>query len=149
MEGHGKKMNDQTVFELIHTMEQVTNRMIIKWNQSFNEGLGISHILLLSHLRRNGKMKPIDAAASLGIAPSSISHLIQKLSKRQYIARVPDLKDKRVSYLEITDAGLDILKKAAEDGHQLQRNTFAHLTNEEKEQLLTIYQKLNLTLDQL
>ncbi|MED1604514.1 MarR family transcriptional regulator [Cytobacillus kochii] len=142
-------MNDQTVFELIHAMEQVTNRMIIKWNQSFNEGLGISHILLLSHLKRDGKMKPIDLAESLGIAPSSISHLIQKLSKRYYIKRIPDLNDKRISYLEITDEGLEVLKKAAEDGHQLQKNTFAQLTNEEIKQLLTIYQKLNLTLDQM
>ncbi|WP_461611275.1 MarR family winged helix-turn-helix transcriptional regulator [Cytobacillus kochii] len=142
-------MNDQTVFELIHAMEQVTNRMIIKWNQSFNEGLGISHILLLSHLKRDGKMKPIDLAESLGIAPSSISHLIQKLSKRDYIKRIPDLNDKRISYLEITDEGLEVLKKAAEDGHQLQKNTFAQLTNEEIKQLLAIYQKLNLTLDQL
>ncbi|ASV69451.1 MarR family transcriptional regulator [Cytobacillus sp. FSL W7-1323] len=142
-------MNDQTVFELIHAMEQVTNRMIIKWNQSFNEGLGISHILLLSHLKRDGKMKPIDLAESLGIAPSSISHLIQKLSKRYYIKRIPDLNDKRISYLEITDEGLEVLKKAAEDGHQLQKNTFAQLTNEEIKQLLAIYQKLNLTLDQM
>ncbi|MEK4969743.1 MarR family winged helix-turn-helix transcriptional regulator [Cytobacillus sp. FSL R7-0696] len=142
-------MNDQTVFELIHAMEQVTNRMIIKWNQSFNEGLGISHILLLSHLKRDGKMKPIDLAESLGIAPSSISHLIQKLSKRDYIKRIPDLNDKRISYLEITDEGLEVLKKAAEDGHQLQKNTFAQLTNEEIKQLLAIYQKLNLTLDQM
>lgn len=142
-------MNDQTVFELIHAMEQVTNRMIIKWNQSFNEGLGISHILLLSHLKRDGKMKPIDLAESLGIAPSSISHLIQKLSKRDYIKRIPDLNDKRISYLEITDEGLEVLKKAAEDGHQLQKNTFARLTNEEIKQLLAIYQKLNLTLDQM
>lgn len=142
-------MNDQTVFELIHAMEQVTNRMIIKWNQSFNEGLGISHILLLSHLKRDGKMKPIDLAESLGIAPSSISHLIQKLSKRDYIKRIPDLNDKRISYLDITDEGLEVLKKAAEDGHQLQKNTFAQLTNEEIKQLLAIYQKLNLTLDQM
>ncbi|MDM5207954.1 MarR family winged helix-turn-helix transcriptional regulator [Cytobacillus kochii] len=142
-------MNDQTVFELIHAMEQVTNRMIIKWNQSFNEGLGISHILLLSHLKRDGKMKPIDLAESLGIAPSSISHLIQKLSKRDYIKRIPDLNDKRISYLDITDEGLEVLKKAAEDGHQLQKNTFARLTNEEIKQLLAIYQKLNLTLDQM
>ncbi|MBD7937877.1 MULTISPECIES: MarR family winged helix-turn-helix transcriptional regulator [Cytobacillus] len=142
-------MNDQTVFELIHAMEQVTNRMIIKWNQSFNEGLGISHILLLSHLKRDGKIKPIDLAESLGIAPSSISHLIQKLSKRNYIIRIPDLNDKRISYLEITDEGLEVLKKAAEDGHQLQRNTFAQLTNEEIKQLIVIYQKLNFTLDQL
>ncbi|MCM3321057.1 MarR family winged helix-turn-helix transcriptional regulator [Cytobacillus kochii] len=142
-------MNNQTVFELIHAMEQVTNRMIIKWNQSFNEGLGISHILLLSHLKRDGKMKPIDLAESLGIAPSSISHLIQKLSKRDYIKRIPDLNDKRISYLEITDEGLEVLKKAAEDGHQLQKNTFAQLTNEEIKQLLAIYQKLNLTLDQM
>lgn len=109
-------MNDQTVFELIHAMEQVTNRMIIKWNQSFNEGLGISHILLLSHLKRDGKIKPIDLAESLGIAPSSISHLIQKLSKRNYIIRIPDLNDKRISYLEITDEGLEVLKKQLKTG---------------------------------
>ncbi|MBX4383605.1 hypothetical protein K4G98_23950, partial [Mycobacterium tuberculosis] len=69
--------------------------------------------------------------------------------KRDYIKRIPDLNDKRISYLDITDEGLEVLKKAAEDGHQLQKNTFARLTNEEIKQLLAIYQKLNLTLDQM
>ncbi|MBN6885844.1 DNA-binding MarR family transcriptional regulator [Cytobacillus horneckiae] len=136
-------MKDQSVFELIHTMEKVTNRLIIQWNQSFNENLGITHILLLGQLKNNGKCRPIDLANYLGIAPSSITHLTDKLLSRKLIIRIADENDKRISYVAITENGLEILQKAQEEGYLLQMRTFEKLSAEERHQLLTIYNKLN------
>ncbi|MBY0121412.1 MarR family winged helix-turn-helix transcriptional regulator [Bacillus sp. S/N-304-OC-R1] len=136
-------MENQTIFELIHIMEKATNNMIIKWNQMFNENIGISHVLVLSHLKEHGKSRPSDIADRLGFAPPSITHLSEKLIKQKLAIRLRDEKDKRILYLDITDEGKKILKKAHEEGVTLRKQLFERLTEEERQQLLAIYIKLN------
>ncbi|XXM73043.1 MarR family winged helix-turn-helix transcriptional regulator [Lysinibacillus sphaericus] len=136
-------MKDQSIFELLHTMDQVTNKLIIQWNKSFKESLGISHILVLSHLQVNGKSRPSDIAKNLGITPPSLTNLANKLASRDLIVRAFDEKDRRNSYLEITDAGIEMVNKAADEGQNLRRNLFEKLSKDERRQLTSIYEKLN------
>ncbi|MFL8938263.1 MarR family winged helix-turn-helix transcriptional regulator [Rossellomorea oryzaecorticis] len=136
-------MKDQSIFELLHTMDQVTNKLIIQWNKSFKESLGISHILVLSHLQVNGKSRPSDIAKNLGITPPSLTNLANKLVSKNLIVRLFDEKDRRNSYLEITDAGIAMVNKAADEGQNLRRNLFEKLSKDERRQLTSIYEKLN------
>ncbi|MBH9966289.1 MarR family winged helix-turn-helix transcriptional regulator [[Bacillus] enclensis] len=136
-------MKDQSIFELLHTMDQVTNKLIIQWNKSFKESLGISHILVLSHLQVNGKSRPSDIAKNLGITPPSLTNLANKLVSKNLIVRLFDEKDRRNSYLEITDAGIEMVNKAADEGQNLRRNLFEKLSKDERRQLTSIYEKLN------
>ncbi|WP_170973130.1 hypothetical protein [Paenibacillus polymyxa] len=46
-------------------------------------------------------------------------------------------------YLQITDTGIEMLNKAQEDGRQLRKELFENLTEEERESLLSVYEKLN------
>ncbi|WP_196232750.1 hypothetical protein [Paenibacillus polymyxa] len=46
-------------------------------------------------------------------------------------------------YLQITDAGDEMLNKAQEEGRKLRRKLFENLTEEERESLLSVYGKLN------
>lgn len=46
-------------------------------------------------------------------------------------------------YLQITDAGDEMLNKAHEDGRKPRRKLFENLTEEERESLLSVYEKLN------
>lgn len=64
-------------------MDQVTNYLIIQWNKMFNESLGISHILVLSHLKDNGKSRPSDIARTLGLTPPTLTHLSEKLVQKK------------------------------------------------------------------
>ncbi|QTC41653.1 MarR family transcriptional regulator [Bacillus sp. V3] len=136
-------MKDQSIFELLHTMDQVTNKLIIQWNKSFKESLGISHILVLSHLQVNGKSRPSDIAKNLGITPPSLTNLANKLVSKNLIVRLFDEKDRRNSYLEITDEGIEMVNKAADEGQNLRRNLFEKLSKAERQQLTSIYEKLN------
>ncbi|MGM0751885.1 MAG: MarR family winged helix-turn-helix transcriptional regulator [Bacillota bacterium] len=136
-------MKDQTIFELLHMMDQVTNKLIIQWNKSFKESLGISHILVLSHLQANGKSRPSDIAKNLGITPPSLTHLAEKLVTKQLVVRLVDENDRRISYLEITDMGIDMIHRASQEGQTLRKNLFENLTKEERKYLLSIYEKLN------
>ncbi|GHH99843.1 MarR family winged helix-turn-helix transcriptional regulator [Neobacillus kokaensis] len=135
-------MENPSIFELIHLMDKMNNRLIVEWNQMFNENIGITHILVLAHLRDHGKSRPSDIAKALGLAPPSITHLTEKLIKRELAVRVSDENDKRVLYLEIRDKGRDLLKKAQEEGKKLRTQLLERLTEEEQQQLIRIYTKL-------
>ena len=136
-------MKEKNIFGLIHSMDQVTNYLIIQWNKMFNESLGISHILVLSHLKDNGKSSPSDIARTLGLTPPTLTHLSEKLVQKKLATRLADDDDRRIIYLAITDKGLDLVKKANEEGKTLRKNLFDKLTAEEQLQLLSIYRKLN------
>lgn len=136
-------MKEQTIFELIHFMDKVTNNLIIQWNKQFNEDLGISHILVLTHLLENGKSRPSDIAKSLGLTPPTLTHLSEKLVKRNLAVRVLDESDRRIIYLDISDKGIAMVHKANKEGVALRENLFQKLTKQELEQLLKIYEKLN------
>ncbi|WP_042354502.1 MarR family winged helix-turn-helix transcriptional regulator [Bacillus rubiinfantis] len=136
-------MKEQTIFELIHFMDKVTNNLIIQWNKQFNEDLGISHILVLAHLLENGKSRPSDIAKVLGLTPPTLTHLSEKLVKKQLAIRVLDESDRRIIYLDITSRGMEMVQKANKEGATLRGNLFQKLTEEERGQLLKIYEKLN------
>lgn len=141
-------MTEQTIFELIHSMDQITNRLMIHWNKEFSENLGVSHILVLAHLNHNGKSRPSDIAKALGLTPPTLTHLSEKLVKKEFAVRLVDEEDRRIIYLEITKEGLNILNKAQEKGKYLRTKLFEKLTEDERQSLLATYDKLNQLLDE-
>ncbi|MEK3888832.1 MarR family winged helix-turn-helix transcriptional regulator [Bacillus sp. FSL K6-3431] len=136
-------MKEQTIFEIIHNMDKVTNNLIIQWNKIFYENLGVSHILVLGHLMENGKSRPSDIARALGLTPPTLTHLSEKLVQKKLAIRLEDKSDRRIIYLGITDKGVEMVKRANIEGQILRKNLFEKLTDEERQQLLKIYRKLN------
>lgn len=136
-------MKEQTIFEIIHNMDKVTNNLIIQWNKMFNEDLGVSHILVLGHLKQSGRSRPSDIARALGLTPPTLTHLSEKLVRKKLAIRIIDEFDRRIIYLGITDKGVEMVNRANQEGQALRRNLFEKLTDEERQQLLKIYEKLN------
>ncbi|HIV74720.1 MAG TPA: MarR family transcriptional regulator [Candidatus Pseudogracilibacillus intestinigallinarum] len=138
-------MQDQTVFKILHNMDKFTNGLIVQWNKTFNEDLGVSHVLTLGYLYTNGKSRPSQIARELGLTPPTVTHLCEKLVKRGLAVRSLDDNDRRIILLDITEEGTNLLTRANEEGHKLREEMFIKLTKEELNQLLNIYQKLNET----
>ncbi len=136
-------MEEETIFEIIHNMDQFTNHLIVQWNKTFGEELGISHILILGHLNVDGKNRPSDIAKNIGLTPPTVTHLCEKLVNKKLIVRSKDEDDRRIIYLSITPLGQEVLERANEEGQVLRRKLFEKLTFEEQAQMLAIYKKLN------
>ncbi|MFD1206497.1 MarR family winged helix-turn-helix transcriptional regulator [Sporosarcina contaminans] len=139
-------MSEQTIFELLHTIDQVTQKMLVKWRKTSNIDLGISHILALHELRTHGESRPSDLAKHLNFTPASLTHLSTKLTKNKLIERRQDEHDRRTTYWSITDRGIELLNQAQLDGQMLRKELFSHLSEEEQTTLLSIYKKLNTVL---
>jgi len=136
-------MEEKTFFELIHDMDKFTNQLIVQWNINFNEDLGISHILVLSHLKQYGKSRPSDIAKVLGLTPPTLSYLSDKLVRRKLAIRTADESDRRIIFLDITDNGAVLLNRAIAEGQRLRRSLFEKLTEQERELLAGLYKKLS------
>lgn len=136
-------MKEQTIFEILHNMDKFTNGLIIKWNKIFNEDLGVSHVLALGYLHVHGKSRPSHIAKALGLSPPTVTHLTEKLVKRNLAVRLLDESDRRIILIDITEEGIDTLQRANEQGQNLRKEMFLKLTPEERDQMLHIFQKLN------
>ncbi|WP_303969256.1 MarR family winged helix-turn-helix transcriptional regulator [Sporosarcina ureae] len=136
---------EQTIFNLVHLMDQVTNKMLIRFQQESKLSLGISHILVLLELYNKGEQRPTDLAETLGFTPASLTHLSSKLIKSEFITLRNDEEDRRTKYWKITPMGLEILGEAKKCGMQVRSEFFSHLSEAERNSLIQIYTKLNNT----
>lgn len=141
-------MNNQTIYQLIHKIENVTHRILVKMRQNSDSDLGTSHILVLHELRINGESRPSDLAAILGFTPASLTHLSTKLDKKKLITKRQDENDKRVSYWKITKDGEILLDRAQLEGQIVRKEIFSHLTEDDQKALLAIYTKLDKSLQE-
>ena len=139
-------MTDKTIFELIHAFEQVNHKMTVRWKSRSAHDLGISHIIVLHELRQDGECRPSDLAKRLGFTPASLTHLSTKLANQKLITRRQDDLDRRTTYWTITEKGIALLDQAQKGGQATREELFSHLTEEEQETLLAIYQKLEKSL---
>lgn len=136
-------MSEKTIFDILHQMDTFTNSVMIKWNKTFNENLGVTHVLTLGYIKRNEKARPSDISKELGLTPPTVTHLVEKLVQKKLVERVLDDSDRRIIYLVITEKGKEVLKRANVEGQKLRRELFLKLNEEEREQLLALYAKLN------
>lgn len=83
-----------------------------------------------------------DLAYLLGIRPQSLSEAIDKLEASELVVRRQSEEDRRVTNVFLTDGGRRRAAKVAEDRKKSAQDVFGVLTEEEKDQLASIMDKL-------
>ena len=89
-----------------------------------------------------------DLAYLLGIRPQSLTQALEALEEGGFVERKQDEEDKRINRVYLTDAGRGRAAKVAEDRKQHANDAFSMLTEEEKEQLAAILEKINTTFEE-
>lgn len=79
----------------------------------------------------------------LGVQPGSASEVLAKLEDAGWILRTPSAVDRRTADIRLTDAGKLQAVAAAQQREQRHREMFACLSEEEKETLLSLLEKVN------
>lgn len=77
-------------------------------------GLSFGDFMILYHLGRapGQRLRRIDLAERLGLTPSGVTRSLLPLEKLGLVGRQPDLRDARVGYASLTDAGQTLLGHA-------------------------------------
>jgi DNA-binding MarR family transcriptional regulator len=79
----------------------------------FTEGeLTMAQFRALATLRRwGGRLTGRDLAGRLGVTPGTLVPLIDRLEEMDYLRRVPDQSDRRMTWLELTPRGMRLFNK--------------------------------------
>ncbi|WP_341962575.1 MarR family transcriptional regulator [Planococcus maritimus] len=135
-------MEANNLFNLIHTVEAVTNESIILWNDAFPHNVGISPILVLGELERNGAQNQMKLAELLGFSGGAMTNIAGKLVKTGLAVRRSNEEDRRQVLLEITEEGAKVLSEAQALGQKQHLELFDALDADEIAQYLAINEKI-------
>lgn len=77
-------------------------------------GLSFGDFMILYYLDRapGGRLRRVDLAERLGLTASGVTRSLLPLEKLGLVARQPDLRDARVGYALVTEAGKQLLAYA-------------------------------------
>lgn len=126
--------------ELVHSISKKIQSEI----QERLSTLGITNTqyFILSFVDRTTDCRVSDLAKMWDVKPSAITPIIDKLIAQNLVSRTQDPSDRRAVIVELTDQGQEILRKAHEIRDEIVGSYLTHLTREELEQLLRLYEKL-------
>ena len=107
---------------------------------NLNIGRGQGHLLdiLLTH---NGLTQK-ELSAQLQIRPASLGELVDKLERSGYVERRVNENDKRVLNVYIKEEGRKVINEIAKIRNSMIDNIFSSLTEDEKNQLSALMEKL-------
>lgn len=97
--------------------------------------LNFSHFHLLMLIEDEGAVTNGRISETLSIAPPNVTPLITKLVDEGYITRVPDERDRRVVWNELTDKGEQILLERRDGFRQMFEERLSFLDEDETARL--------------
>jgi DNA-binding MarR family transcriptional regulator len=93
---------------LAHELRETLGRVVRRLRAE--PGPSTRHMTVLSRLDRNGPSSTSDLAAAERMRPQSMAQTVHDLELDGLVSRRPDPADGRRAFVELTDAGLDVLR---------------------------------------
>ena len=121
--------------KLAHHLHTVGHMMRMR----FDDREGQNRILVMLN---DGPVSQRDLTARLGIQPGSASEVLNKLESAGLIERTPNEEDRRTANVGLTEVGRAEAAKAVEERRGRREKMFSCLTEEEKETLVGLIEKL-------
>ncbi|WP_379126724.1 MarR family winged helix-turn-helix transcriptional regulator [Paenibacillus sp. sgz500958] len=70
-----------------------------------------SYVYLLFMIVRKGRIKTIEISEYFSLTPGAATAVADKLERMGLISRTRDTKDRRISWIELTDAGMEYVNR--------------------------------------
>ena len=128
------------------TPEQIGERYLAVHHRMFravNEemsgcGLSMARTKVLMRLHEQGPTRQSVLATDLGLAPHSITDIVDALERQGLAERRPDATDRRAKLVAITDAGEGCLGVANSTRERLLRQIFGALSQQDRASMLRL-----------
>jgi MarR family 2-MHQ and catechol resistance regulon transcriptional repressor len=111
-------------------------------------GLHATEFAVLELLYHKGEQPMQHIGEKILISSGSITYVVDKLAKKGLLQRKPSATDRRISYASITDEGRAWMESIFPTHESRIDAMFASLTDEEKQQLITLMKRLGYALAQ-
>jgi DNA-binding MarR family transcriptional regulator len=141
----------QTPEAFMITPEQVGERYLTVHHRMFRAvsdamsgcGLSMARTKVLARLSEQGPVRQSVLAAEFGLAPHSVTDIVDGLERQGLAERRPDATDRRAKLVAITPAGQECLGGASQVRERLLRDIFGTLSQEDRATLLRILDSLD------
>jgi DNA-binding MarR family transcriptional regulator len=99
------------------------------------QGSGITRIqwIALYYIQRNGSISQRELSNLMTIADSSAGRLIDRLQRDGYLIRIPSKTDRRVTMIELTPEGNDLIESLLHVGAEFNDDLMEGISKEEQE----------------
>lgn len=129
-ESGDRPVDRELLSSIIRRYEDVSFRVHRRLNALLRRGIGgeaitLDQYLAIRYLRMNGRTTPSELADIFCVGKSSITAIMTRLFDKRLIERIPDAKDRRVTFLALTEAG----KKLADDINERIQERLAAVMN--------------------
>ncbi|MFJ8164856.1 MarR family winged helix-turn-helix transcriptional regulator [Streptomyces sp. NPDC096136] len=105
-------------------------------------GLHPGQEFVMMHLWDNGPVRQSELIKSMGLDPSTVTKMLQRLEQAGHVRRGPDPADRRASLVEATESSRELLQQVREAWAELERQTLAGLDDAEGAELLRLLEKV-------
>jgi DNA-binding MarR family transcriptional regulator len=117
-------------------LRHVSAEALARWD------LSPSQARALSVLARHGGMRPGELARHLRIAPRSATEVVDGLTDRGLVERIPDPDDRRATQLRLTDAGTRTAEGIRTSRGEELGELFGHLSATDRAELARLLGEL-------
>ncbi len=125
------------------SLQIVIHKMQPKLLESMNAlGVTPTQLFVLCFLKKQGSCKVSQIAEMMGVKPSAVTLLVDRLEQNGIVLREHDKKDRRVVNIILTEQGDEKLKKVMEERKAFAERYLSHLTEEELLVMATLTEKL-------
>ncbi|ADD02297.1 MULTISPECIES: MarR family winged helix-turn-helix transcriptional regulator [Thermoanaerobacter] len=104
--------------------------------------IGEQQVIIILSENKSNPMYMKDIALELGISPSTLTSIVDKLVEKGLVQRDSDLEDRRKIQISLTKKGQDLYKHLAMFREKILQPIFEKLSPQELETLKNILQKI-------
>lgn len=108
-----------------------------------NYGLNVNEFTVLEVLFHRGKLQVQQIKELILIANSSTTYIIDKLCQKELVKRVQDKVDRRITYVDLTDEGYQLMKESFPKHERTILSLFDRLDDEELVEMKRLLKKMN------
>ncbi|MEU9235728.1 MarR family winged helix-turn-helix transcriptional regulator [Streptomyces subrutilus] len=109
-------------------------------------GLHPGQEFLMMHLWDSGAVRQSELIKAVGLDPSTVTKMLQRLEQAGHVRRRPDPADRRASLVEATETSCGLLVEVRRAWGELERQTLAGLDAAEGAELTRLLGKVEATL---
>jgi DNA-binding MarR family transcriptional regulator len=149
-EWYAEDQDDAVTFEAHMLLLRAHAALIGSSQRGRRNLLSVERFTLLRLLYRlpEHQMQMTDIGRALGVSPTSITKLVNRLADLKLVDRIPHESDKRRAWVRITDQGMAVLRDNLPGARRATRDRWAGLTREEQRTLANLLTKFVMTLDE-
>lgn len=142
---------DVSPMGLIGRMTRLASHLRKAIGKTFAEfGLQLGEFDVLATLRRSGapyQLTPTELFKSMMVSSGTMTNRIDRLEHSGLVERIPDVRDRRGTLIQLTDKGLNLIDEAVTAHVENEHRILSDLSQQEKEALSDLLRKLLLSFE--